>query len=54
MCVDGLALMNFSEHRHQVMRLVSRAAFVEPMKLEVRVVIMRATLESSLRNFDVL
>ena len=54
MCGEGLALMKFTESRHQVMRLISRTAFVEPVDLEVSVVIMRATLESSLRNFDVL
>ena len=54
LCGDRLALMIFSENRHQVMRLIGRAAFVEPVDLEVSVVIMWATLESSLRNFDVL
>ena len=54
LCGNGLALMIFTKSRHQVMRLISRAAFVEPVDLDVIVVIMRATLESSLRNFDVL
>ena len=53
-CVDRLALMNFTEQRHQVMRLISRAVFIEPVDLEVIEVFMWATLESSLRNFDVL
>ena len=54
LCGEGLALMKFTESRHQVMRLISWAAFIEPVDLGVIVVIMRATLESSLGNCNVL
>ena len=54
LCGDGLALMKFSESRHQVMRCVGRSAFIKPVDLDVIIVFMRTALESSLRNFDVL
>ena len=54
MCGDRLAGVKFTDSRHQVVRFVGREAFVEPVDLKVFVVVMRTTLEPSLRNFDVL
>jgi hypothetical protein len=53
MSQDGLADMNFSEPRHQVVRFVGRAVLIEPVELQVFVVFVRDALEATLRNFDV-
>ena len=36
------------------MRFVGREAFIEPVDLEMFMVVVRAALEATLRNFDVL
>ena len=54
MSLNGLASMNFSEPRHQVVRFVGRAFVIKPVDMQVAVVFMRDTLEASLGNFDVL
>jgi len=50
---DGLAGMDLTESRHQVVRFVGRSVFIEPVDLQVIVIVMRAALETSLRTFDV-
>jgi hypothetical protein len=51
---DGLAGMNLTESRHQVMRFVGREVIIEPVDLQVIVILVRAALETSFRAFDVL
>lgn len=51
---DRLSDVKISDSRHQVVKFASRAVFIEPVELQVFVVIVRTTLESSLRNFNVL
>jgi hypothetical protein len=53
-CGERLAGVKFTDSRQQVVRFVGREAFVEPVDLKVFVIVMRTTLESSLRNFDML
>ena len=54
MSEDGMASLNFTEPCHQVVRFVGRTVFIEPVDLQVVVIIMRDALEASLRRFDVL
>jgi hypothetical protein len=54
MCGDGLAGVNLTDGCHQVVRFVNRKFFIEPVDLQVFVVVMRAALDASLRKFDVL
>ena len=54
MSEDGMASLNFTEPCHQVVRFVGRTVFIEPVDLQVVVIIMRDALESCLRRFDVL
>ena len=51
---DGLAGANVTDSCHQVVRFVDRKLFIEPVDLQVFVVVVWATLESSLGKFDVL
>ena len=51
---NGLARMNLPESRRQVVRFISREAFVKLVDYQVVVVVMWDTLEPSLRSFDVL
>ena len=51
---NGLASMDLTESRHQVVGFVGRSVFIEPVDLQVIVIVMRAALETSLRTFDVL
>ena len=53
-CGDGLAHMNLTESRQQVVRFISREAFVEPVELDMIIVFVWDALESSLRSFNVL
>ena len=53
-CRDGLAHMNLSESRQQVVRFITREAFVEPVEFHMIVVFVWDALESSLRSFHVL
>ena len=46
--------VNFTEPCHQVVRFVSRTVLIEPVDLQVVVIIVRNALEASLRRFDVL
>ena len=54
MSEDGVAGINFSEPCHHVVRFVDRAFVIEPVELQVVVVIVRDALEANLRSFDVL
>jgi hypothetical protein len=54
MSEDGMASLNFTKPCHQVVRFVGRTLFIEPVDLQVVVVIVRDALEASLRRFDVL
>ena len=51
---DGLARMNISESRRQVVRFISREALVEPVDLQMIVFFVWDTFDSSLRSFNVL
>jgi len=51
---NRLANANLCESRRQVVRFIGREAIVEPMNLEVLVVVVLTALEPSLRNFNVL
>ena len=54
LCVDGMALLNFSEPCHHVARFIGRTVLIEPVDFQVVVIIMCDALEASLRRFDVL
>ena len=54
MCKDGIAGANLNESCQQVVRFVGRSVFIEPVELQVFVLVVRATLEAGLRKFDVL
>jgi hypothetical protein len=54
MSEDGMASFNFTEPCHQVVRFVGRTFVIEPVNLQVVVIIVRDALEASLRRFDVL
>ena len=54
MAEDGMAGLNFTEPCHHVVRFVDRAVFIEPVDLQVVVVIVRDALEANLRRFEVL
>lgn len=51
---DGMAGLNFTKPCHQVVRFVNRTLLIEPVELQVVVIIVRDALEASLRRFDVL
>lgn len=53
-CGDGLAGDNLTDSCQQLVRFVGREAFIEPVDLKVFVVVVRAALDTSLREFDVL
>ena len=53
-CRDGFAHMNLAESRQHVVRFISRETFVEPVDLQMIVVFVWDSLESSLRTFHVL
>lgn len=54
LCRDGLANVNLTNSRRQVVRLIGRDGFVEPMELYVSVILVRTPLEPNLRKFDML
>ena len=54
MSEDGAASFNFTEPCHHVVRFVDRAFIIEPVELQVVVVIVRDALEANFRSFDVL
>ena len=54
MSEDGVFVVNFTEPCHHVVRFVDWAFIIEPMELQVVVVIVRDPLEANLRSFDVL
>ena len=54
MSMDGMASINRAEPCHQVVRFVGRTFIIELVELQVVVIIVRDTLEASLRSFDVL
>jgi hypothetical protein len=49
-----MAGFNFTEPCHHVVRFVGRAVLIEPVDLQVVVIIVRNALEANLRSFDVL
>ena len=51
---EGLAHMNLTESRQQVVRFIGRETFVEPVDLQMIVIFVWDALESSLRSFNVL
>jgi len=53
-CGDRLADVNLTESRQQVVRFIGREAVVEPVDLEVLVIVVRTALKPSLRNWNVL
>ena len=52
--VHGFSNIDLSKTCHQVMRCVGWAVLIEPLDRQVVVFIVCATLEPSLRNFNVL
>jgi hypothetical protein len=54
MCGDGMANLNLTKPRHQVVRFVGWTFIIKPVNLQVVVIIVRDALEASLRRFDVL
>ena len=54
MSLDGMDGINFTEPCHQVVRFVGRAVLIEPVELQVGVLLVRDALEANLRGFDVL
>ena len=54
MSEDGMASLNFTEPCHQVVRFVGRTILIEPVDLQVVVVIVRGALEARLKRFNVL
>lgn len=51
---DGMVGINFTEPCHQIVRFVDRAGLIEPVELQVVVIIVRDALEASYRRFDML
>jgi hypothetical protein len=51
---NGLAGDNLTDSCHQVVRFVDRKFFIEPVDLQVFVIVVRAALNASLRKFDML
>ena len=51
---NGMAGVNCTEPCHQVVRFVGWAVFIEPVDLQVVVIIVRDALEASFRSCDVL
>ena len=55
MSEDGTASLKFTEPCHHVVRsFIGRTVFIEPVELQVVVIIMRDALEASFRTFNVL
>ena len=54
MSEDGTASLNFSEPCHHVARFIGRTVLIEPVELQVVVIIVRDALEACFRRFDVL
>ena len=52
LCGDGLAGVKLSESCQQIVRFIGRDAFIEPLDLQVFVLIVRAALDASLGSFD--
>ena len=54
MSEDGAAGINWTDPCHHVVRFVGRALIIEPVELQMVVVVVGDALETNLRNFDVL